>query len=73
MAMILGGVGSLRGALTGAAVLVLILEGTRFVRDVFPGVLAVEMASVRLALVGLLLVLFVLYRPQGVFGNASRQ
>jgi branched-chain amino acid transport system permease protein len=73
MAMILGGVGSLRGCVAGAAVLVLILEGTRFVRDLVPGVLAVQMASVRLALVGLLLVLFVLYRPQGIFGNAARQ
>ena len=73
MAMILGGVGSLRGSLAGAAVLVLILEGTRFVRDLFPGILAVQMASVRLALVGLLLVLFVLYRPHGLFGNPSRQ
>jgi branched-chain amino acid transport system permease protein len=73
MAMVLGGVGSLRGSVAGAAVLVLILEGTRFLRDVLPGVLAVEMASVRLALVGLLLILFVLYRPQGVFGNRARQ
>lgn len=73
MAMILGGVGSLRGALAGAGVLVLILEGTRFVRDLFPGILAVQMASVRLALVGLLLVLFVLYRPHGLFGNPTRQ
>jgi branched-chain amino acid transport system permease protein len=73
MAMVLGGVGSLRGSVAGAAVLVLILEGTRFARDLLPGVLAVEMASVRLALVGLLLILFVLYRPQGLFGNATRQ
>jgi branched-chain amino acid transport system permease protein len=73
MAMILGGVGTLRGSVAGAAILVLILEGTRFVRDLVPGVLAVEMASVRLALVGLLLVLFVLFRPQGLFGNPARQ
>ncbi|HVO89502.1 MAG TPA: branched-chain amino acid ABC transporter permease [Casimicrobiaceae bacterium] len=70
MASILGGVSTLRGAIAGAAVLVLILEGTRFVRDFFPSILAVQMASVRLALVGLALVLFVLYRPQGVFGRA---
>ncbi|HEY0294446.1 MAG TPA: branched-chain amino acid ABC transporter permease [Bordetella sp.] len=72
MAMILGGLGSLRGALAGAGVLVLILEGTRFVRDLVPGVGAVQMASVRLALVGLLLVVFVLFRPQGAFGNPAR-
>lgn len=73
MAMILGGVGSLRGSIAGAAVLVVILEGTRFLRDALPQVPAVEMASIRLAMVGLLLVLFVLYRPQGVFGNPARQ
>ena len=73
MAMVLGGVGSLRGSVAGAAVLVLILEGTRFLRDFLPGALAVEMASVRLALVGLLLIVFVLYRPQGIFGNRARQ
>jgi branched-chain amino acid transport system permease protein len=73
MAMILGGVGTLRGAVAGAGVLVLILEGTRFLRDFVPSALAVEMASVRLALVGLLLVGFVLYRPQGLFGNRDRR
>jgi branched-chain amino acid transport system permease protein len=51
----------------------LLLEGTRFVRDLLPGVLAVEMASVRLMLIGLLLIVFVIYRPYGVFGNPSRQ
>ncbi len=73
MAMVLGGVGTLRGSLAGALVLVLILEGSRFVRDVIPGVGAVEMASIRLALIGFLLVAFVLYRPQGLFGNPTRQ
>jgi branched-chain amino acid transport system permease protein len=73
MAMILGGIGSLPGSLAGAVVLVLILEGTRFIRDVLPGVAAVQMASVRLMSVGLLLVLFVLYRPQGVFGSLARR
>ena len=46
-----------------------ILEGSRFIRDLVPGVMEVEMASIRLALVGLGLVLFVLYRPQGVMGD----
>ncbi|MBI2735018.1 MAG: branched-chain amino acid ABC transporter permease [Rhodospirillales bacterium] len=73
MAMILGGVGSLRGSLVGAAVLVVILEGTRFVRDLVPGVAEVEMASVRLALVGILLVVFMLFRPQGLLGSPGRQ
>jgi branched-chain amino acid transport system permease protein len=69
MAMILGGVGKISGALVGTAILMIILEGSRFVRDLVPGVLEVEMASIRLALVGLGLILFVLYRPQGVMGD----
>jgi branched-chain amino acid transport system permease protein len=73
MAMILGGIGSLRGSLAGAAILVLILEGTRFIRDFLPGVADVQMASVRLALVGLLLIGFVLHRPQGLFGSMARR
>lgn len=72
-ALILGGVGSLRGCFVGAFLLVFILEGTRFVRDIFPGIFVVEMASVRLALVGLLLILVILYRPYGIFGSPSRK
>ncbi|SLN64332.1 branched-chain amino acid ABC transporter permease [Oceanibacterium hippocampi] len=66
MAMILGGAGSISGSLVGAGVLIGILEGSRVVRDLLPNVMQVEMASLRLALVGLLLVLFVLYRPNGL-------
>jgi branched-chain amino acid transport system permease protein len=69
MAMILGGAGRIGGALLGTAILIAILEGSRVIRDVFPGVLQVEMASLRLALVGILLVVFVLYRPQGLLAK----
>jgi branched-chain amino acid transport system permease protein len=68
MGIILGGVGSLRGALSGTLLLVAFLEGSRFLRDLLPGVAEVQMASVRLAVVGLAIILFVLYRPQGLFG-----
>jgi len=72
MAMILGGTGRIGGALLGTAVLISILEGSRVLRDIFPGVLQVEMASLRLALVGLLIVLFVLYRPDGLLGGKTK-
>ena len=72
MSVILGGVGSLRGALTGTLLLVAFLEGSRFLRDLIPGVAEVQMASVRLAVVGLAIILFVLYRPQGLFGRTPR-
>ncbi len=69
MAMIMGGAGRLGGAIAGAALLTLFLEGTRFLRDVVPFVSDVQMASLRLAVIGLLLILFTLYRPQGLFGR----
>lgn len=68
IAMIIGGTGSTTGAVAGSLILMVFLEGSRFARDWIPGVSEVQMASVRLALVGLGLILFTLYRPQGLMG-----
>lgn len=73
MAMILGGVGRISGAVVGTAVLVAFLEGSRFIRDALPGISEVEMASLRLFVVGMALVLLVLYRPQGIMGDFSKR
>lgn len=73
MAIIMGGVGRVSGALAGTLILMLFLEGSRFLRDVMPFISEVEMASVRLGLVGLALVLFTLYRPQGIMGDFTRK
>ena len=72
IAMIMGGAGRVPGAVAGTLILVVFLEGSRFLRDFVPGVSEVEMASLRLAAVGLALILFILYRPQGLFGGYSR-
>lgn len=69
VAMILGGAGKVAGAAVGTLALVGFLEGSRFLRDVVPGVSEVEMASLRLAVVGLALILLVLYRPGGIMGD----
>ena len=71
IAMIIGGTGRTTGAVAGSLILMLFLEGSRFARDWVPGVSEVQMASVRLALVGLALILFTLYRPQGIMGRRS--
>ena len=68
IAVIIGGPGRTTGAVVGALVLMVFLEGSRFARDWIPGVSEVQMASVRLALIGLALILFTLYRPQGMIG-----
>jgi branched-chain amino acid transport system permease protein len=72
IAMIMGGSGTILGPLLGSGLLLLFLEGSRFLRDVAPFVSEVQMASVRLAVVGLALVLFMLYRPQGLVAARNR-
>lgn len=69
MAIIMGGVARLLGSVSGAVLLVLLLEGTRFLRGVIPGVSDTDMASFQLGVIGLLLILFMRLRPQGLFGN----
>jgi len=62
--VILGGLASLRGSLLGALVLVLLPEALRFVG--FSPDIAAQM---RYAIYGLFLILFMLYRPQGLVGG----
>lgn len=62
--IILGGLGSLRGAVIGALVLVLLPEALRFVG--FTPDIAAQMRQV---IYGLMLVFLMLYRPQGLAGT----
>ncbi|MEK9173309.1 MAG: branched-chain amino acid ABC transporter permease [Patescibacteria group bacterium] len=62
--VILGGAASLRGSLLGALILVLLPELLRFVG--FPTEIA---AQARQAIYGLILILLMLYRPQGLIGE----
>jgi branched-chain amino acid transport system permease protein len=73
MAIIMGGVGRVSGALVGTLILMLFLEGSRFLRDIIPFIPDVEMASIRLGVVGLAIVLFTLYRPQGLMEDFTRR
>jgi branched-chain amino acid transport system permease protein len=72
IALIMGGAGTITGSVVGSSLLLLFLEGSRFLRDVVPVVSEVQMASLRLAVVGLGLVLFMLYRPQGLISDRSQ-
>lgn len=69
MALIVGGVGSVWGALAGAFILFGVLEGSRFLRDLNFNISEVDIASARLAFVGLVLVLLIMFRPQGLLGK----
>lgn len=62
--VILGGLGSVRGALLGALFLIVLPEALRFVG--FPPDVAAQM---RQAVYGLILILLMLYRPQGLMGT----
>ena len=63
--VILGGLASLPGSLLGALVFVLLNEGMRFV-PFLPGEL---IGQARLAILGLLIVLLMVFRPQGLVGR----
>jgi branched-chain amino acid transport system permease protein len=62
--IVLGGLGSLRGALVGAAVLVLLPEALRFV-----GFSPDVAAQLRLVVYGATLILLMRFRPQGLLGE----
>jgi branched-chain amino acid transport system permease protein len=67
VAVILGGTGSNRGAVLGAATVIAIREGTRFLNDVQAfTALGLDLAPLRLLLVGLLIILVVRLRPEGL-------
>lgn len=68
VAMIFGGAGRVSGAAIGTIVLIGFLEGSRFLRDVIPGISEVEMASLRLGVVGVALMLLMRFRPDGILG-----
>ena len=72
MAMLMGGAGRLAGSVAGAGILVGLLEGSRFLRDFLPGVSEVQMANLRLLLIGVAIVMVVRFRPQGLFGSFSK-
>jgi branched-chain amino acid transport system permease protein len=64
VAVMLGGSGSNRGALLGGFLVVTIREGSRFVNDY--GAVPVDPASLRLLAIGLLIVLVIRFRPEGI-------
>ncbi|PKP85600.1 MAG: branched-chain amino acid ABC transporter permease [Alphaproteobacteria bacterium HGW-Alphaproteobacteria-2] len=66
MAVIAGGRGSNPGILVGAGVVMLLIEGSRFLKDVVDFVAADQLAALRLILIGAGLILFLIYRPQGL-------
>jgi branched-chain amino acid transport system permease protein len=59
--IVLGGIGSTTGAVLGATTLTILPEALRPLDRQFPGI--------RMVLYALLLILLMIFRPQGVFGR----
>ncbi len=62
--MVLGGSANNLGVIAGAVLVQIFERGTRFLKDFV--VLPVEPSNLRVILIGLLLILFLLYRPDGI-------
>jgi branched-chain amino acid transport system permease protein len=67
--LILGGMGSYRGVAIGSVLFWVVLEGTRFIDLPDPPFTETRIASIRLAITGLLLIGLMAFRPQGLFGK----
>ena len=65
MAVIAGGRGAHRGTIWGAAVVMVLLEGSRFLKDVIPALNADQLAAIRIIIIGVGLILLLIFRPQG--------
>lgn len=66
MAVIAGGRGSHAGLLIGAFSVMVLLEGSRFLKDFIPVLDAGQLAAVRLILIGLGLILLLIFLPNGI-------
>jgi branched-chain amino acid transport system permease protein len=71
LALILGGSGNTRGALLGSAVLLGLLEGSRFAKDLIPFLSGVRLAAAQQMLVGVILVAMMIRRPEGLLPEAT--
>ncbi len=65
MAVIAGGRGAHYGAIGGAAIVMVLLEGSRFIKDLIPVLDSDQLAAIRIILIGVGLILLLIFRPQG--------
>lgn len=66
LALLAGGLGNNRGAIVGAFAVVFLLESSRFVIPLIPGVTPVQGAALRELLVSMLLIVMLRYKPSGL-------
>ncbi len=66
MSVVVGGAGNNRGLLIGAGFVMLILEGSRFLADFTDLVTSQQLSSIRIILIGLILMAVLRFRPRGL-------
>ena len=65
MAVIAGGRGAHFGTVCGAAIVMVLLEGSRFIKDLIPVLDSDQLAAIRIIIIGVGLILLLIFRPQG--------
>lgn len=73
IAVIIGGSGSNPGVLVGTLILIIFLEGTRFLGDLGLALDGSQLGALRFMIIGAALVLCMLYRPSGILPPATRR
>lgn len=73
MAVIAGGRGSNLGLILGAGSIMLVLEGTRFLKDLIPALDGAQLSAIRLGMIGLGIILLLILRPQGLVSEPRRK
>lgn len=69
LAVTLGGYTRLKGAVLGAVAVVALLEGTRFVAELLPGVNAVQASAAREFVIAVALIAMMQWRPEGLLNE----
>ncbi|HZT89706.1 MAG TPA: branched-chain amino acid ABC transporter permease [Stellaceae bacterium] len=72
LALTLGGTGRMAGAVVGALLLEALTEGTRFLAGAAHALAPVQVASLREALIGIVLIVVLRLRPQGLLPERLR-
>lgn len=66
MSVIVGGYGNNKGLLLGAGIVMFILEGSRFLGDFTSIVTSQQLSSIRIILIGAILIAVLRYKPRGL-------
>lgn len=73
LALILGGRGNNVGAVAGAFLVVIIVEGTRFMAGLIPGLSAVQVSAIRQIIIGVGFIVVLQNWPRGIFPEPLRR